>query len=59
MVELLTLDFVKPVEGVAAFSTTRGEVDRRNAYSGVNLCDYVGDDALRWRCSWGWTWTTW
>lgn len=25
----------------------RGEVDRRNAYSGVNLCDYVGDDALR------------
>lgn len=47
MVELLTLDFVKPVEGVAAFSTTRGEVDRRNAYSGVNLCDYVGDDALR------------
>ena len=30
-----------------AFSTTRGEVDRRNAYSSVNLCDYVGDDALR------------
>ena len=30
-----------------AFSTTRGEVDKRNAYSGVNLCDYVGDDALR------------
>ncbi len=47
MVELLTLDFVKPVEGVTAFSTTRGEVDRRSAYSGVNLCDYVGDDALR------------
>ena len=47
MVELLTLDFAQPVEGVMAFSTTRGEVDRRNAYSGVNLCDYVGDDALR------------
>ena len=32
---------------MAAFSTTRGEVDGRNAYSDVNLCDYVGDDALR------------
>ena len=39
--------FVRPVEGVAAFCTTRGEVDGRNHYSGVNLCDYVGDDALR------------
>ena len=47
MMDLLKLDFVKPVEGVDAFSTTRGEVDGRNAYSGVNLCDYVGDDALR------------
>lgn len=47
MMELLQLDFAKPVAGVEAFSTTRGEVDRRNAYSGVNLCDYVGDDALR------------
>ena len=47
MIELLTLDFVQPIEGVKAFSTTRGEVDRRNAYSSVNLCDYVGDDALR------------
>lgn len=47
MMELQHIDFVKPVEGVKAFSTTRGEVDRRNAYSGVNLCDYVGDDALR------------
>lgn len=45
--ELLTLDFAKSIEGVEAFSTMRGEVDRRNAYSGVNLCDYVGDDALR------------
>ena len=44
--ELEKLDFVKPVEGVEAFSTTRGQVDGRNAYSGVNLCDYVGDDAL-------------
>ena len=47
MMELEKLDFVMAVEGVEAFSTTRGEVDRRNAYSGVNLCDYVGDDALR------------
>ena len=47
MMELLSLDFAEPVEGVVAFSTTRGTVDRRNAFSGVNLCDYVGDDALR------------
>ena len=47
MIELDFLNFACPVEGVKAFSTTRGEVDRRNAYSGVNLCDYVGDDALR------------
>ena len=47
MIELLTLDFAKPIDGVEAFSTTRGEVDSRNPYSGVNLCDYVGDDALR------------
>lgn len=45
--ELERLDFVKPLAGVEAFSTLRGEVDGRNAYSGVNLCDYVGDDALR------------
>lgn len=45
--ELEKLAFFRPVEGVAAFSTTRGEVDGRNPYSGVNLCDYVGDDALR------------
>lgn len=47
MMELLDLEFRPPVGGVKAFSTTRGEVDGRNAYSGVNLCDYVGDDALR------------
>lgn len=47
MMELVTLDFVQPIEGVVAFSTTRGEADRRNAYSSVNLCNYVGDDALR------------
>ena len=45
--ELEKLDFVRSVEGVEAFSTTRGQVDGRNAYLGVNLCDYVGDDALR------------
>ena len=47
MMDLLKLDFVRPVEGVEAFSTMRGEVDKRNSYSGMNLCDYVGDDALR------------
>ena len=47
MMELEYLDFAKPLSGVEAFCTTRGEVDRHNAYSGVNLCDYVGDDALR------------
>ena len=47
MMELLKLDFVRPVEGVETFSTMRGEVDKRNTYSGLNLCDYVGDDALR------------
>ena len=39
MMELEILSFIKPLLGVEAFSTTRGEVDRRNAYSGVNLCD--------------------
>ena len=47
MMELLTLNFAEPLPGVVALSTTRGKVDGRNAYSGVNLCDYVGDDALR------------
>ena len=47
MTELEKLSFKRPVPAVEAFSTTRGEVDGRNAYSGVNLCDYVGDDALR------------
>ena len=46
MMELELLEFAKPIKGVEAFSTTRGVVDRRNAFSGVNLCDYVGDDAL-------------
>jgi len=47
MMELEKLNFVEPVEGIEAFSTTRGQVDGRNPYSSVNLCDYVGDDALR------------
>ena len=47
MMELENISFKRGVEGVVAFSTTRGEVDGRNPYSGVNLCDYVGDDALR------------
>lgn len=45
--ELLTLDFVKPVQGVTAFSTVRGDIEARKPYSQWNLCDYVGDDALR------------
>lgn len=45
--ELEYLDFAATVTGVKAFSTTRGEIDKRNPYSGINLCDYVGDDALR------------
>ena len=47
MIELDILDFACPVDGVKAFSTTRGEVMKGKPYSGVNLCDYVGDDALR------------
>ena len=47
MMELKHLYFSRPVDGVTAFSTTRGEVDGHNPYSGINLCDYVGDDALR------------
>ena len=47
MIELEKLEFARELAGVEAFSTTRGQVDGRNAYSGVNLCDYVGDDALR------------
>ena len=47
MKELEYISFATSVDGVKAFSTTRGEVDRRNAYSSVNLCDYEGDDALR------------
>ncbi|MBQ9554606.1 MAG: peptidoglycan editing factor PgeF [Muribaculaceae bacterium] len=47
MMELEKLDFGKPVEEVVAFSTTRGEVVAHKPYSQVNLCDYVGDDALR------------
>lgn len=47
MMELEKLDFVRELAGVEAFSTTRGEVKAGKPYSGVNLCDYVGDDALR------------
>ena len=47
MMELQHIVFVQSVEGVEAFSTTRGKINARNPYSGVNLCDYVGDDALR------------
>ena len=47
MMELEKLEFGRLVEGIEAFSTTRGQVEGSNPYSGVNLCDYVGDDALR------------
>lgn len=47
MMELENLDFVKTVDGVTAFSTTRGLAEACKPYSQWNLCDYVGDDALR------------
>ena len=47
MMDLLKLVFTEPVPGIEAFSTTRGEVVKGKPYWGVNLCDYVGDDALR------------
>lgn len=47
MMELEKLGFDCVMMGVEAFSTTRGEVKQGKPYSSVNLCDYVGDDALR------------
>lgn len=47
MMELEKLHFGREVAGVEAFSTTRGQIKAGKPYSGVNLCDYVGDDALR------------
>ena len=48
MIELEKLWFAGPVsEQVQAFSTLRGRVQGGKPYSQVNLCDYVGDDALR------------
>jgi len=47
MMELEILNFSRPVGDVTAFSTIRGEIDKRKPYSQWNLCDYVGDDALR------------
>ena len=46
MIDFEIMDFVQPVAGVHAFSTTRGQVDGGNPYSEVNLCYTVGDDAL-------------
>lgn len=48
MIELEKLWFAGPVsEHVQAFSTLRGRAQGGKPYSQVNLCDYVGDDALR------------
>ena len=48
MIELEKLWFAGPVsEQVQAFSTLRGRAQGGKPYSQVNLCDYVGDDALR------------
>lgn len=47
MMDLEKITFANELEDVKAFSTTRGEVESRNAYSQWNLCDYVRDDALR------------
>jgi len=46
MMELVKLAFEREIKGVEAFSTQRGEVKAGKPYSQVNLCDYVGDDAL-------------
>lgn len=40
------LDFGAPTQGIMAFTTHRGEVAPRNKYSGFNVCNYTGDDAL-------------
>ena len=47
MMEIESLPWSGPVPGVKAFQIPRGVVNRRNPYSEHNLCDYVGDDALR------------
>ena len=48
MIELEKLWFAGSVsEQVQAFSTLRGRAKGGKPYSQVNLCDYVGDDALR------------
>ena len=41
------LHFATPIPGIRAVNTQRGTVNARNPYSQHNLCDYVGDDALR------------
>lgn len=47
MITLKPLLWTKPLKGVSAFQTTRGQANPRNPYSEYNLCDYTGDDALR------------
>lgn len=40
------LNFNTPAKGVTAFTTERGEINARNKYSELNVCNYTGDDAL-------------
>ena len=47
MISIKPLLWTKPLKGVSAFQTTRGQANPRNPYSEYNLCDYTGDDALR------------
>ena len=47
MIEIERLPWSQPVAGAMAFQVLRGHADQRDTYSEHNLCDYVGDDALR------------
>ena len=47
MITIKPLLWTKPLKGVTAFQTVRGQADQHNPYSEYNLCDYTGDDALR------------
>lgn len=38
------LRFSKDIDNIRAFTVLRGTVDAQNYYSGINLCDYTGDD---------------
>lgn len=37
------LDFARPIDGIEAFTTLRGDVSADDSYSAFNVCDYTGD----------------